>query len=1186
MERIKNFPASAAYWLGAIAGTLGLLIIAGWAFDIPLLLRINPRWPAMVLYSAIALFLSGLLLLAPAFIDGVRLQRLRLSLAAVLVSYGAIALFETVLDIDLGIEPHELHRELNHAFKWPGRMAPSTALCFMLLGTAFALLSYQQRYHLEFAIRTLAVGATMIACISLFGYLGRIEFLYSWGGITTMAVHTAIGVMAAGLGVWFESYRQSEYEDPAVARIMRMAAALLISLGIVTGLTSFALAQRQTERSAANEQALRATDRRRMVATMIENRIQRAATASYLLGTSDPARALATDARHAAGSLLATLAAGLRNNGFSALAFIDARGERHILSGMLTEEAAFGVRLNAAYAAELLWKGGYILRTQIPVTAADGSSGVFIGEQPLPMLTTLAQDFEHWGKTGDMLVCAPQHAELRCFPARFNKEPFTLALQIDKRPLAAAEAFAAAPAQAIALDAKRRRVLTDFGAVAGTGLTLIVKIDVDELYAPIRQQFLLSVPLVGLFILLGLWLIRRNVQPLVTQLKNSGAAVRVSEARFIAATENSPDAFAILDSVRDEKGEIVDFRYLYINSNAAQMLRTTREEALGRQLGHLIPKEWPPYLLLYRRVVETGEPFIGEVPDLTRLPEEFWVRIQTVKLGDSIAVTTTDITERKRTEARLKESEEASRRAKEAAETANSAKSSFLAVMSHEIRTPMNVILGMSRLARMQPLTPIVADYLGKIESSTRGLLGILNDVLDYSKIEANSVAVEAVPFDLRDVIDGVRSLVVGLKRPAVEFELQVDDAVPPYLIGDRLRVQQLLTNLLGNAFKFTERGAVALTIRVAAALPGHATLTFCVRDTGIGMTQEQIRALFQPFRQADSSTARRFGGTGLGLVICKRMAELMGGGIEVHSEYGSGSEFTATLPFGIADALPARPSAIVAPTKQAGILQGLSVLIAEDHALNQQVISELLRDFGIAVTLVGNGAQAVERANPLDFDLVLMDLQMPVMDGLEATRIIRTRYSAAELPVIAMTADAFSDVREQCYVVGMNDHVTKPFELDNLIAVLIHWSGRGKDRRAEFAASDTAMQTSMGHASMEQTARIAQPDAAPPLIDARAAMLRLEYSEPQYRQLLAFFIAEYDGAKAPDLRIADRTQLKFTAHALKGVAKNVGLEQLGEAAAVLHRALSDERGDVAAEIDRLETALKNTLEAIRRVLS
>ncbi|HSB96471.1 MAG TPA: response regulator, partial [Spongiibacteraceae bacterium] len=449
-----------------------------------------------------------------------------------------------------------------------------------------------------------------------------------------------------------------------------------------------------------------------------------------------------------------------------------------------------------------------------------------------------------------------------------------------------------------------------------------------------------------------------------------------------------------------------------------------------------------------------------------------------------------------------------------------------------------------------------------------------------------------------------------GLKRPTVEFSLHVDPALPPFLIGDRLRVQQLLTNLLGNAFKFTERGAVALDITGAnvdglntadsGLQPATTTLTFSVRDTGIGMTEAQIQTLFQPFRQADNSTARRFGGTGLGLAICKRMTELMGGRIEVRSEFGRGSQFIATLPFVIADAVPVRPNTIAAPTKQAGILQGLSVLIAEDHLLNRQVIDELLRDFAIAVTLVGNGAEAVARANPLDFDLVLMDLQMPVMDGLEATRNIRLRYSAVELPIIAMTADAFSDVREQCYRVGMNDHITKPFELDNLIAALIHWSGRGRDlrderdladengRRGKLVSIDAAPRDNAEHIAMQRDllpGAVAVTDGLThlPLIDGQAAMARMAYSEAQYQQLLELFVAEYDGAKAPDLNGDDRDKLKFTAHALKGVAKNVGLEQLGEAAAVLHRALVREATDVIAEIATLETTLKATLTAIGR---
>jgi CheY-like chemotaxis protein len=552
--------------------------------------------------------------------------------------------------------------------------------------------------------------------------------------------------------------------------------------------------------------------------------------------------------------------------------------------------------------------------------------------------------------------------------------------------------------------------------------------------------------------------------------------------------------------------------------------------------------------------------------------------------------TVLDITARKRAEALLTESEEASRHAKEAAEAANAAKSSFLAMMSHEIRTPMNVILGMSRLARMQTLAPVVDDYLSKIEESTKGLLGIINDVLDYSKIEAGSVDIEMAPFALRDVVDGVQSLIVGLKRPRVDFALRVDTGVPPYLIGDRLRVQQLLTNLLSNAFKFTEQGLVELDISESARTATDTTLLFSVRDSGIGMTAEQLQALFQPFRQADSSTARRYGGTGLGLVICKRMAEVMGGQIEASSEFGSGSHFCVTLPFSIAEALPA-PNNAAMPTNEAALLRGLRVLIAEDHVLNRQVIEELLSAYGIAVTLVDDGAAAVKLAAPHNFDLVLMDLQMPVMDGLQATKAIRQQYVASELPIIAMTADAFSDVREQCYAVGMNDHITKPFELDNLIAVLLYWSGRGSDRQRPIANNNLASKRS----SASRTARrnTENTDAASaqlasaelPLVDSADAQARMGYSEPDYYKLLALFCAEYGSVQPFQLEASDPAKLKFAAHTLKGVAQNIGLQRLGDAAAVLHSGLKAGDVDVTAKIAHLNTVLAATLTAIRGLL-
>ncbi len=1148
---------------------------------------IFPQWVPMALYTALSFFLAGLILLLPAFCRGEYLFRLRIVLAAPLILYACIALTETLLridlGIDLGIEPHKLHSVFNPTDKWPSRTAPSTAICFLLLGIAFLLLNYAERPRVAIAVRTLVTLESLISCISVLGYLGRIEFLYSWGGITTMAMPTAFGLLIVGFGALYSIPTVVDQDDASVARVIRITAALLVIVVFITGLASFTLTQRLTERSIANEMALRADDRRKFIATILEHRIQRAATASYLLAASHSLTMLANHfPDKSVSTALSTIATGLQHNGFTAIAFEDLHGEQQLLSGQLVEQPELRVTLATEYQTELLWHDGYLLHTKIPVSDTNGPMGFFIGEQTLPVLTSMARDFQRWGKTGDMFICTRNDAAPSCFPERFNTQPFQLATLSDGRPQPMAQALAGAAGQVIGLDFRNVRVLADFGPIGHIGLGLVATMDVDELYAPIRRQFLINVPLIVGLILIGWWSIRRNLQPMLKQLRESSAAARANEARFISATENSLDAFAIMESVRDERNEIVDFRFIYINSNSAAVLRTKKEDVPGKLAGEVFPHQWSSYMRCYGQVVETGEPFIEERRDETRLPEEVWMRVQAVKLNDGIAISSTDISERKLADALLKERAAASLAAKEAAEAANAAKSSFLATMSHEIRTPMNVILGMCRLARMQDIAPVLADYLTHIEDATRGLLGIINDVLDYSKIEAGSITIQVEPLTLHDLVASMQSLVVSLKRPSVNFQLHIADTVPPYLLGDRLRIQQLLTNLLSNAFKFTECGSVELTITEVDRSPVATTLIFTISDTGIGITPAQLQSLFQPFQQADHSTARRYGGTGLGLVICKRIAELMGGRIEVVSERGKGSQFTIALPLEIVAEMSVPMKANTAHSKEAGLLRGLRVLIAEDHLLNQQVINELLSAFGIVVTLVDNGAEAANQATPLEFDIVLMDLHMPVMDGLEATRAIRAHYSATELPIIAMTADAFSDVREQCYAVGMNDHTTKPFELDNLISVLIYWSGRGENhpKAASAAIDSTVIQTE--NINLETDGFSTSDLTVLPLIDSAEAMLRMAYAEPQYNKLLLLFSQDYDADAPIDLDLTDLANVKFIAHSIKGVAQNVGLRRLGAAAIQLHDAAKSGSTNLPEVYANLVAILKATLAAIR----
>jgi signal transduction histidine kinase/ActR/RegA family two-component response regulator len=1007
MDRLQIIPL----FTGSVLTLMGVTVGIGWLWQLPNLVQILPGLAAMAAPTAICFSLAGLALVLCTM--NPRMQSIAKLCGAMIVG---IALFNLLIllsgaDLDIWKSAHTWFNQASGIYV---RMSLSTSIAFLLGGTGLCL-SDGWRYA-NLLRKLFSFSVFIVGVLALLGYLLSLEQLYEWYVFIHMAAHTAIGMILLGVGLCFtgKNIRSIfQFDDGGVVAI---AVAVLLGTSLSVGISGWITEQHHLVRVLGDGLQLAQHARAAQIATILQLRSTRAAIVANRPNLLKSLRVLntktdSTDTRNTAVEVLRSF----EPFGFSGIVIYGVDGRELVRNGTLIENAQLTAFMSER-TSNLVWRDGFYLRRLMPVHDNLGELGTIVTEQPLPELNTAVLGDGELGGGDELLLCTAQQQAVHCFPTRRDSQPYVLPDLSADRKILADSALRNETAVKTVHDFHNRTVVAAFGPVGNYGLITILKAGTQTLYKPMKQQFVHTIALLLVLITLGIVLIYTRVRPLI-------AALRLSEHGLQSALKASGSHVWNLD-LRTE--------YLIPSQSFLQHLGYSEA----------------PYsfdLMSWRKwVVDKNVPGkTGANTDWLTLLADPGIEVKIANSkgdyrwflfrGDVVdrdlrgaplraRGTATDVTERKKMEQQLIA-------ARIAADDASHAKSLFLSSMSHELRTPLNGVLGYVQMLQDNPATSSEQQrQLDAIESCGQHLLSLINDVLDLSKIESGGIEIEDTNCNLYDLLESVSDIVrQRAQSKGLQYNLEIDKTVPPFVRIDDVKLRQILVNLLGNAIKFTEHGSVILRVFTRMA---NRELLFQVRDTGIGIPPEKQQEIFQPFHQIGRSA----GGTGLGLSISQRLCEAMGGMLLVQSSIGEGSCFSVNLPLVLGEAMKTtEPLHATHPIIDIGG-QNITILVADDNPINRQVLASMLRANGLATSEVENGQEAIAALRTQHYALVLMDVRMPVMDGLTATREIRADPTLRDTKIIVVSASVSTATIKEMLAAGCDDFIKKPVRVRELL--------------------------------------------------------------------------------------------------------------------------------------------------------